>query len=123
VTNLAVWDVTLEQTGVDNNLMVVPEVSDATYTLNVKSLSEVDIIYDVIISNLPSGIEASLDGVNFSQSTNGAITFTNAGNIPYNSVNNGMDSKTITFRGVSGAAIVNNQTVIVDVIVKQAVSS
>ena len=102
-TNMASWNVTLEQAGVDNNLMVVPEVSNATYTLNVKSLSDVDVVYDVVISSLPSGIEASLDGVNFSQESNGTITFTNAGTIPYNSANNGIDSKTITFRGVSGA--------------------
>ena len=122
-TNIAVWDVRLEQTGVNNNLMVVPEVSNATYTLNVKSLSDVDVKYDVVISNLLSGIEVSLDGVNFSQASNGTITFTNAGTIPHNSANNGIDSKTITFRGVSGAELANNHIVVVDVIAKQVVGS
>ena len=121
--NVAEWNVTLEQTGVNNNLTVIPELATATYTLNVKNLSDVDMKYDVQITNLPSGIQASLDGTNFTPASNGTITFTNAGTIPYNAPNNGIDTKTITFRGVNGATVVNNQTVTVNVIAKQIVGS
>ncbi len=119
----AEWNVTLEQTGVNNNLTIIPGLANATYTLNVKSLSDVDINYDVVISNLTSGIEISLDGVNFTPANNGTVTFTNVGTIPYNSANNGIDSKTLTFRGANGATLVNNRTVTVNVIAKQVVGN
>ena len=119
----ATWNVTLEQNGVNNNLEVIPGLATATYTLNVKSLSDVDVKYDVVLSNLPAGIEASIDGTNFTPVNNGTITFTNVGTIPYNSVNNGIDTKTITIRAVNNATTVNNQTVTVNVIAKQIVGS
>ena len=121
-STLATWNVTLEQNGVDRNLTVVPEISNATYTLNVKSLSEVDVKYDVIISGLPTGIEVSIDGTNFQQETSGVVSFIDAGTILYNASNK-TDSKTLTFRGTSSATAVNNQTVTVNVIAKQAISS
>ena len=120
---LAEWNVSLEQNGVNNTLSVVPGISNATYTLNVKSLSNVDVKYDVIVSNLPTGVEASLDGTNFTPASNGTITFTNVGIIPYNAGNNGVDTKTITLRAVNNATTVNNQTVTVNVIAKQIVGS
>ena len=119
----AEWDVTLEQSGVNRNLTVVPGLSTATYTLNVKSLSDVDMKYDVILSNLPSGIEASIDGTNFTLVNNGKITFSNVGIIPYNATNGGIDTKTITLRGVNGATAANNQLVTVNVVAKQIVGS
>ena len=119
----AEWNVTLEQNGVNNNLIVIPGIYNDTYTLNVKSLSEVDMGYDVVLSNLPSGIEASIDGTNFTPANNGTITFTNVGTIPHNSNNNGIDTKTITLRGTNGATIVNNQVVSVNVITKQIINS
>lgn len=121
-STLATWNVVLEQNGVNNNLMVVPELSNATYTLNVKSLSEVDVKYDVIISNLPTGIEVSIDGVNFQPETSGTVSFANAGTILYNASQR-IDTKTITFRGSSSAVAVNNQTVTVNVVAKQIVGS
>ena len=120
--NIAEWNVTLEQSGVNNNLQVIPGLATATYTLNVKSLSDVDIKYDVVLTNLPSGIEASIDGTNFTLANNGTVTFTNVGTIPYNS-NDGIDTKTITLRGVNGATPVNNQTVTINVVAKQIIGS
>ena len=45
----AIWNVTLVQDGIDNDLTVVPGSSDATYTLNIKSLSEVDVKYSITL--------------------------------------------------------------------------
>ena len=122
-TSIAEWNVTLEQNGVNNTLSVVPGVSNATYTLNVKSLSNVDVKYDVVISNLPTGVDVSLDGTTFPAVSNGTVTFTNAGTIPYNAGNNGIDTKTITFRGANGATAINNQTVTINVVAKQIIGS
>ena len=114
----ATWNVTLEQTGVNNNLTVVPETATATYTLNVKSLSEVDVKYSIVIGNLPTGIEVSLNGVDFSQASNGTITFNNAGTILY-SAQNRTNTHTLTFRGATGASVVSNQAVTINVIAEQ----
>ena len=116
------WNVTLEQTGVNNNLLVVPGQSVATYTINVKNLSDVDATYDVVLTNVPSGIEASVDGTNFTRVSNGTITINDVGTILYNDEDH-MDSKTITFRGVSDATPVSNQEVTINVIVKQLINN
>ncbi len=114
----ASWAVTLEQTGIDNNLTVVPETSNATYTLKVKSLSEVDIKYSIVLSNLPTGIEASIDGETYPPVSNGTVTFNNAGTILYSSGKK-TNTHTITFRGTTGATPINNQVVKVNVVAEQ----
>ena len=116
------WSITLEQTGVNNSLTVVPEITETTYTLNVKSMSQVDAKYSIVVSNLPSGVQVSLNGVDFPQVSNGSVTFSNAGTILYNAANK-TNTHTLTFRGVNGATFVNNQTVTVNVIAEQIVSS
>ena len=103
----AEWDVTLEQGNVNNNVHVVPEIATGTYTLNVKSLSKVDVVYDIVISNLPEEIDVSIDGVNFPPVNSGSVTFINAGTILSNSQNK-INSHTLTFRGTSGSLYINN---------------
>ena len=114
----AAWAVTLEQNGVDNDLTVVPGTSNDTYTLNVKSLSEVDVKYSIVLSNLPSGIEASIDGVTFPPVSNGTVTFYNAGTILYSSGEK-TNTHTLTFRGTSVATPINNHAVTVKVVAEQ----
>ncbi len=118
----AIWNVTLVQNDGDNNLTVIPEASTATYTLNVRSLSEVDVKYSITLSNLPAGIEVSIDGENFPPVSNGTVTFDNAGIIFYSSGGR-TNSHTLTFRGTNGAAIVNSQAVTIDVVAEQIISS
>ena len=116
---LADWNVSLNQTGVNNSLSIVPDASTANYTLNVRSLSEVDVVYDVVISNLPTGVQVSFDGGSFlPQDANHTITITNAGTLLYAS-GGSSNSHTLTFRAVSGTAAVSNQTVDIDVIAQQ----
>ena len=115
----AQWNVTLEQTGVNNNITVVPGVSTTTYTLNIKSLSEVNVKYSIILGNIPSGIEVSLNGEDFYPPSSGTITFSNAGTILYSSQNK-TNTHTLTFRGNNGATAVNNQTITVNVIAEQS---
>ena len=99
----------------------MPGVTDTTYTLNVKSLSEVDVKYDIVISNLPTGIEVSLNGVDFYQASNGRIVINNAGIILYSGSRT--NTHTLTFRGVSGASFVNNQEVTINVVAEQLTTS
>lgn len=118
----AIWNVTLVQDGIDNDLTVVPGASDATYTLNIKSLSEVDVKYSITLSNLPTGIEASIDGVTFPPVSNGTVTFKNAGTILY-SAGDSTSTHTLTFRGTNEATIVDSQAVTVNVVVEQMINS
>ena len=116
------WSITLEQTGVNNNLTLVPELSTSTYTLNVKSESEVDAKYSIVVSNLPSGVEVSLDGETYPPVSNGSVTFPNAGTILHNAQTK-TNTHTLTFRGLNGATVVSNQAVSVNVIAEQIVGS
>ena len=117
--NLAEWNVSLVETGANTSLTVVPGTSNATYAVSVRSLSEVDVEYDIIITNLPAGVEVSLDNGSFQTQANNTITFANAGTILY-SDSLKTKSHTLTFRAASGTAAVNNQTVNINVIVQQA---
>ena len=118
------WIVTLEQAGVNNNVTVVPENATGTYILNIKSLSKVDVTYDIVLSNLPAGVDASIDGVNFPTVTSGTVTFSNAGTILVSSQNK-TNSHTLTFRGTDGSLYENNpinQVVNIDVYAKQTLN-
>lgn len=123
---LAEWSVSLDQNGIDNNLTVVPGIADATYTLKVKNLSQVDVKYDVVVSNLPSGIGVSIDSdnnENFVYESDGTATIENAGTILYNAGDK-TNVHTLYFRGgVDADEFVNNQPVTVNVIVKQIVGN
>jgi len=117
---LAEWSVSLDQNGIDNSVSIIPGLTNDTFTLNVKSLSQVDVKYDIVLSNLPSGVEVSINGVDFTRESNGTVTIPNAGTILYNA-NTRTNSHTLTFRGITGATIVNNQSVNVNVIVEQII--
>ena len=123
---LAEWSVSLDQNGIDNKLTVVPGIADATYTLKVKNLSQVDVKYDVIVSNLPSGIGISIDNDNndnFVYESNGIVTITNVGTILYNATNK-TNVHTLYFKGGANAdEYVNSQSVIINVIVKQIIGN
>ncbi len=122
VTDLAEWNVTLEQDGINNSLTVIPGFESDTFTLNVKSLSDVDMKYTVNVSNLPSGIEASINGVDFYPEVNGIITFPNEYTILYSSLTK-INIHTLTFRGTNNSIYVNNQPVSVNVETAQVVGN
>ncbi len=116
---LATWNVTLDQTGVNNTLVVVPGTSSATYTLNISSTSEVDVKYSIVISNLPTGVKVALDdGEPQPQDANHKISFTDVGVILYTD-NVKTKSRTLTFTATQEATVVNSQPVTIDVIVNQ----
>ena len=114
----ATWSVSLNQTGVNNHVEVIPSGNNGSYTLNVQSNSEVDVVYEIKVSGIPSGVEVKLDSGSFQTPTSGVVTFTNAGTILYSDVVK-QKTHTLTFKANSGAATVNNQTVTIDVNFKQ----
>lgn len=116
--NTSKWNVSLNQAGINNDLQVIPDVLNASYTLNVISDSEVDVVYTIVVSNLPSGVEVKIDDGNFQTPTNNTVTFNNVGNIYYSDA---IKEKThiLTFKANTGATFVNSQTLNVNVEFKQ----
>ena len=120
LVNAAEWSVALNQTGQNNNLSVVPDPNGTTasYTVNVRSDSEVDVTYSIVISNLPSGTSVSLDGGNYHQETNNQVILSGVGSIPYNdSIRT--RSHVVRFKAGSNAAVVSNQEVSINVVMNQ----
>ena len=119
--NLADWSVDLDQTGVTGSVQIIEgDTNGGTYTLNVVSDSEVDVIYDIIVSNIPTGVQVKLDTGAYAPE-NSSVTFSNAGIILYSGSRT--NTHTLTFRGVSGASFVNNQEVTINVVAEQLTTS
>ena len=111
----ATWSISRSQNG--GSLEVMPGYTTADYTLTVSSASEVDVIYTVIISNLPAEVEVALDGV-YQPQQNNEIVFDDAGTINYNdSVKT--KTHTLTFRAAANAQPVTEQDVDIDVEFRQ----
>ena len=117
---LAEWDVSLNQTGIENSLSIVPASTTASYTVNIRSFSQVDMSYSIVVQNLPTGVSVALDNGTPVQETNHVVTFQSVGVILHDS-NTKQRSHTLTFSAASNATLVNNQTVSINVITKQII--
>lgn len=114
--NLADWSVDLDQTGVTGSVQIIEgDTNGGTYTLNVVSDSEVDVIYDIIVSNIPTGVQVKLDTGAYAPE-NSSVTFSNAGIILYG---DGPNTHTLTFKANTGATLVSNRTINIDVNFRQ----
>ena len=122
VATLAKWNVSLEQNGIVNSLTIIPGMRNDSYTLNVRNSSDVDIKYDVIVSNLPSGVNVTIDNKNPDLTSANTLTFNNVGTILYNT-NNNLNTHTLVFTATNNATFVNNQNVNINVIAKQILPS
>ena len=121
--SLATWNVTLNQVGVNNTLTVIPVTNSDTYDLNITSTSQVDIIYTIVVSNLPTGVQVALDSDPAeSQDNQHTVTFTDAGTILYSDQNK-TKTHTLTFSAVANTTPVNAQSVSIDVIARQFLAS
>ena len=119
----ASWNVSLNQNNVNNNLTIIPGTHNDTYTLNVTNNSEVDVNYTVVISNLSPGVEVSFDNGTFQQQdVNNTITFTDVGSILYTDTNK-TKAHTLTFKANTGATLVTDREVDIDVTIKQIIPS
>ena len=119
--NAATWNVTRSQSQSGDSIDISPGSTTDDYILTVQSSSEVDVVYSIIISNLPSGVEVDLDNSgNYRTPSSGTITINQAGTINYNdSVKT--KTHTLTFRATSGASTVSNQSINIDVQFKQVI--
>ncbi len=113
------WSVTRSHSTSSDSLEVIPGIADDTYTLTVESMSEVDVTYTIIISNLPAGVEVILDNHTYTPSNN-TVRIPNAGTINYNDQEK-IQTRVLTFRAVSGAQTVSDQEIDIDVEFKQII--
>ena len=118
IVDTSAWDVDIDQTGLSGSVSVIEgDANGGTYTLKVVSDSEVDVVYDIIVRNIPSGVQVKLGNGSF-QPASSTVTFSNAGTILYGSQPM-ENTHVLTFKANNGATIVNNQTVTIDVDFKQ----
>lgn len=117
ILNLADWDVALNQNGISGNVSAQAGGSDGSYLLKVVSNSEVDVIYSITVSNIPSGVTVKIDNGTFKPYSS-SVTFDDVGTINYSDQNH-EKTHTLYFKANSGATLVNNQTVDIDVDFRQ----
>jgi hypothetical protein len=116
---LATWNVSLTPDA-DDDLVVIPGVSEDTYTLSVTNQSQVDIRYSIILSNLPNGVEVAVGDGAYQPVSNNTVSFADVGVILFNDSTQ-TKSHVIHIRGGSNPTYVTAQTVNVSVLVKQVV--
>ena len=115
----ATWSVTRSQSQSGDSIDLTAGTTTDDYILTVQSNSEVDVVYSIIISNLPTGVEVDLDNSgNYRTPTSGTITIDQAGEIYYNDAVK-TKTHTLTFRATSGATVVSDQSINIDVQFKQ----
>ena len=116
----ATWNVSLNKSG-DYYMTIEPDPvgTQASYTIDVTSQSQVDMIYSIVIDGLPSGVCVSLDDGEFIQETNSKVTFSNVGTIAYTDTNK-TRSHTMTFKVSNTSSYVDEKEVDINVIARQA---
>lgn len=120
--NAATWNVSRSQSQSGDSIDISPGSTTDDYILTVQSSSEVDVVYSIIISNLPSGVEVDLDNSgHYYIPTDGTLTIQTANTV----INYNDDIKTkthtLTFRATSGASLVAEQEIDIDVEFKQKI--
>jgi lipoprotein-anchoring transpeptidase ErfK/SrfK len=114
----AKWDVDLTEDD-DNNLEVIRgELSNDRYTFTVSNDSEVDVVYKVILSNVPNNVQVKLDDGTYEGPTDGTITIDPAGTLLY-SAQGSEQTHTLTFKALWGASLVTNEQIQLDVVISQ----
>ena len=112
------WHVYLNQQNVEDHLSIVQGGATDTYTLRIVSESEVDVVYSIIISNLPAGVSVSLDNDTPIPQSNNQVIISNAGTILYQ---NSEHTKIhhLTFVAAADATLATSQQVNIDVVARQ----
>ena len=117
----ASWSVTRNYSQTGDSLEIYPGGATDSYTLTVSSASEVDVLYKILISNLPVGVEVDLDNTGYQTPTAGSLSIENANTVI--NYNDSEKTKThiLTFRATSGAQLVTDQEININVEFRQDV--
>ena len=116
-TAVAKWDVSVSSNASTNYDVIVGNTTDnlqnQTYTFSVTSNSEVGVNYNIILSNVPTGVQVIFDNVTYYE-TNNVVTINNAGSFDAGDLNN-THTHTFTFIAPAGTSTVSDNEVDIDV--------
>ena len=111
----ATWSVTRNYSQSGDSIDIYKGGITDSYTLTVQSSSEVDVLYKIVIDNLPSGVVVDIDN------TGGTLIIENANTvINYNDVSK-TKTHILTFKANNDAVLVLNQEIDIDVEFRQDV--
>ncbi len=83
-TTVAKWEVFTDVSDNDSNVLnfIIGNAStNPSYTLKITSLSETKVMYSILLSDIPNGLEVKLDDGNYQVPSNGRIEFNDIGYI------------------------------------------
>ena len=118
--NAATWSISRSQSASGDSLSVIPELASDVYNLTVTSSSEVDVVYTIIVSNLPTGVEVALDDGTYQAPTSGTVRISNAQTVINYDDAVKTKNHTLTFRATSSAQVISDQEIDVDVEFRQS---
>ena len=120
----ATWNVTLNQDDEEKNLSIVAgdENSTASYNVNVTSTSEVDIIYSIVVDNIPDGVEVKLDDGEYQTPSDNQIVFSDVSTINYTSENK-TKTHVLTFKAESNTEEVLDEEIDITVVARQTLTN
>lgn len=120
----AIWNVTLNQDNEENNLSIVAgdENSTASYNVNIVSTSEVDIIYSIVIDDIPSGVTVKLDDGEYQTPSDNEVIFVDVSTINYSDENK-TKTHTLTFKADSNTEDTLDEEVNINVITRQVLTN
>lgn len=118
-TSIGTATFSVSMAGNENDVSIIEENTTFEETVTVTNNSEVDVAYSIIISNLPTGMQASLDNEEYVTETDNQIIFTDVGTVLYGA---SPVSHTLKFNAPLTVDEVNSQVVDVDVEFKQVLN-
>ncbi len=118
----ATWSVTRNYSQSGDSIDIYKGGITDSYTLTVQSNSEVDVLYKIVIDNLPSGVVVDIDNTGYqTPSAGGTLIIENANTvINYNDVSK-TKTHILTFKANNDAVLVLNQEIDIDVEFRQDV--
>ena len=115
--SIAKWDVSLNPTTGNTFNIITGNTSenldDQTYSFTITNNSDVALSYNIVLSNVPTGVEVVYDNVTYYESSN-VVTITNAGSFLTTDLNN-THTHSLTFIAPAGTTSVTNNEVDIDV--------
>ena len=120
----ATWSVTLNQAGENNNLSVVAgeENSTASYTVSITSTSQVDIVYSIVVDDIPTGVKVKLDNGEYQTPTNNQVIYVDVSTIDYSDTDK-TKSHILTFKADSNAEAALQEEININVIARQVLAN
>ena len=115
---LADWNVSLNQSEEPSEIDITKGEEGVSYTVKVKSLSEVDIKYSIEITDIPNDILVKLDNGEYTYPTNNKLVFDDVGTILYSSTDK-ENEHILTFKADNNTQVIEDQNININVKVEQ----